>query len=191
MEISLLTVCSLCRNLYVSCTIYANGKAITQPARTTYSNTKLQYWSWTVQPDFSRWNEWLELPVKLCELPLNSQFVITIWNVFAPRKKIPVGGTSFSLFGKNRFSHLLLFPHNCRALRKGKQKLIVWPNVQGDGSLESTTPGKTKAQSELDRIEKVIKRYDRGQIPRLDWLDKVTFKEIENLKQVHRLIFLS
>lgn len=50
---------------------------------------------------FSSWNEWLKLPIKYPDLPRHAQVCFTIWDVYGPRKAIPVGGTTVSLFGKH------------------------------------------------------------------------------------------
>lgn len=47
-----------------------------------------------------RWNEWISLPIKYCDLPLNSQIAITVWDIDGPRQVTPVGGSTFRLFGK-------------------------------------------------------------------------------------------
>lgn len=47
-----------------------------------------------------RWNEWITLPIRYCDLPLNSQITFTIWDIAGPRSAVPVGGTTFRLFGK-------------------------------------------------------------------------------------------
>lgn len=47
-----------------------------------------------------RWNEWLVLPIKYRDLPASAQLVITIWDIEKPRKTVPVGGTTFRLFGE-------------------------------------------------------------------------------------------
>ena len=52
-------------------------------------------------PPFCSWNEWLKLPIKYPDLPRNAQVCFTIWDVYGPRKAIPVGGTTVSLFGKH------------------------------------------------------------------------------------------
>ena len=46
------------------------------------------------------WNEWLKLPIKYPDIPRHAQVCFTIWDVYGPRKAIPVGGTTVSLFGK-------------------------------------------------------------------------------------------
>lgn len=51
-------------------------------------------------PNFS-WNEWLGLPVRFSDLPRHAVVAMTIWDVHSPRKKVPIGGTTFTLFGKH------------------------------------------------------------------------------------------
>ncbi len=46
------------------------------------------------------WNEWINLPMKYCDLPRNAQLCLTIYECCGPGKYIPVGGTSLPLFGK-------------------------------------------------------------------------------------------
>ncbi|CAB5217507.1 unnamed protein product [Rhizophagus irregularis] len=115
------------------------------------------------------WNEWLTIPIKFCDLPITAQLVFTVWDIYGPRKAVPVGGTTFRLFGK----------HN--KLRKGKHKLYLWPDVEADGRDHTTTPSKIGEVDEMDRLEKLVKRYDRNDITRLDWLDNLAFRQIEKI----------
>lgn len=47
------------------------------------------------------WNEWLNLPIKYCDLPASAQFAITIWDTSLGSRKVkPIGGTTLRLFGK-------------------------------------------------------------------------------------------
>ena len=45
-----------------------------------------------------------------------------------------------------------------RTLRRGKHRLILWPDREADGAMESTTPSKMSTRDEMGRLEKVI--YD-------------------------------
>jgi len=150
------------RDLYVTCTIFSEGKQLTTPARTTFSFSG------------ARWGQWLRLPIKYEQLPVDSQMVLTVWGVDGPRKKIPIGGTTFSLFGKSK------------TLRKGKQNLVVWRGSEGDGGIKTTTPGKSKTVTELDRLEKTVKKYHRNQIPKLEWLDELAFQRMAETKNKQR-----
>jgi phosphatidylinositol 3-kinase len=95
--------------------------------------------------------------------------VFTIWDTVEPGVVVPAGGTTVRLFG----------PH--RTLRKGRQKLYIWEGRAGDGNVETTTPGKMKNTTEIDRIEKLIKKYDRKQIEHVEWLDRMAFRAIEKI----------
>ncbi len=44
---------------------------------------------------------------------------------------------------------------NRRTLRRGKHRLLLWPGVEADGSIETTTPSKLAVQDEMGRLEKV------------------------------------
>ena len=53
------------------------------------------------------WNEWLTIPVKFRDLPVTAQLAFTVWDVYGPRKVVPVGGTTFRLFGKHKYNFLI------------------------------------------------------------------------------------
>eukprot|EP01133_Synstelium_polycarpum_P003796 gene3796-4377_t len=90
----------------------------------------------------NKWDETITLPIKHQDLPFDTTIVITIWDIYAPNKKVPIGGTSFAVFGRNRIE------------RRGKHKLLVWQDVQGDGSVQTTTPGQIQGKDEVYRLEK-------------------------------------
>ena len=49
------------------------------------------------------WNEWITLPVKFCDLPLSSELVLTVWDIYGPCGVKPVGGTTVTVFGKHGY----------------------------------------------------------------------------------------
>ncbi|EFP90774.2 Phosphatidylinositol (PI) 3-kinase [Puccinia graminis f. sp. tritici] len=94
-----------------------------------------------------------------------------------------VGGTTLALFGKKR------------TLRKGKQRCFIHRDRIADGNVSSTTPSKIAIVSESDpnslevyeesdklgRLEKLVKKHERGDLPRLEWLDQLAFRQIERI----------
>jgi len=52
---------------------------------------------------YCRWDETLVFPIKYQDLPATTLMVMTLWDVYSPRNAVAVGGTSFYLFGKNRY----------------------------------------------------------------------------------------
>lgn len=100
-----------------------------------------------------------------------------------------VGGSTLALFGKKR------------TLRKGKQRCFIHRGQIADGHVSSTTPSKITVASDIDpnsletceetdklgRLEKLVKKHERGDLPRLEWLDQLTFRQIEKIHAVRLL----
>ncbi|CAI5787882.1 phosphatidylinositol 3-kinase catalytic subunit type 3 isoform X1 [Podarcis muralis] len=162
-----------CSDLYVTCQVFAEGKPLALPVRTSYKAFSTRW----------NWNEWLKLPVKYPDLPRNAQVALTIWDVYGPGKAIPVGGTTVSLFGKYGM------------FRQGMHDLKVWPNVEADGSEPTKTPGRTSSTLSEDQmsrlakasgkehLEELTKSHRQGHMVKVDWLDRLTFREIEMINE--------
>jgi phosphatidylinositol 3-kinase len=41
-----------------------------------------------------------------------------------------------------------------RTLRRGKHRLLLWPGIEADGNVDSSTPSKMEVQDEMGRLEK-------------------------------------
>ncbi|KAI9066092.1 atypical/PIKK/PI3K protein kinase [Trametes sanguinea] len=146
-------------DLYVTCQLIADNKPLTIPFRTAFKAFKKDY----------TWNEWITLPIRYCDLPLNSQITFTVWDIAGPRSATPVGGTTFRLFGKKW------------TLRRGKHRMILWPDREADGANETTTPSKIGTRDEMGRLEKLVKKYERGDLPKSDWLDALAFRKMAEI----------
>ncbi|EGN99051.1 hypothetical protein SERLA73DRAFT_54158 [Serpula lacrymans var. lacrymans S7.3] len=149
-------------DLYVTCQLVADNKPLTIPFRTSFKAFKTSF----------IWNEWITLPVRYCDLPLSSQVTFTVWDIGGPRAAVPVGGSTFRLFGKKW------------TLRRGKHRLLLWTDQEADGSMDSSTPSKLGIRDEMGRLEKLVKKYERGDLPKSDWLDKLAFRKMEEIHAV-------
>lgn len=177
-------VFSLNPDLYVTVQLWADSKPLTVPVQTAYRSFK----------NARTWNEWLELPFTIATLPFNSQLAITVWDLSptggkgAQEHAIPFGGTTVPLFDKDNTLH------------KGRQKCRLYRHKAADGYSLSTTPsnprprrrgtrvgnpgyGNTPEEDELARLEKLFKKHEMGEIPRVDWLDSLVFKAVEKKRQ--------
>uniref|UniRef100_A0A4W3IXV9 Phosphatidylinositol 3-kinase catalytic subunit type 3 n=1 Tax=Callorhinchus milii TaxID=7868 RepID=A0A4W3IXV9_CALMI len=153
-----------CSDLYVTCQVFAEGKPLALPVRTSYKAFSTRW----------NWNEWLKLPVKYPDLPRNAQVALTIWDVYGPGKAVPIGGTTVSLFGKYGM------------FRQGMHDLKVWPNVEADGFEPTKTAGRTSsnaAEDQMSRLAKLTKAHRQGHMVKVDWLDRLTFREIEMINE--------
>lgn len=153
--------------LYLRCQVFSESFALTLPVRTAHKPFTNR-WSW---------NEWLTLPIKYSDLPRDALLAITILDVYSPKEDAIVGGTSISLFGRSG------------NFRQGLHDLRVWPGVSADGNSSSSTPGKGKIENcsgetegaELTRLASLTKDYRNGNMAKVDWLDRLTFREIEQI----------
>ncbi|GER33568.1 phosphatidylinositol 3-kinase [Striga asiatica] len=101
------------------------------------------------------WNELVTLSTKYRDLTANSQLALTVYDVSCGKNEEVVGGATIHLFNMKK------------QLKTGKHKLRLWAGKEADGSINTTTPGK----------------YERGQIQRVDWLDRLAFKAMEKIKE--------
>ncbi|GAA5875731.1 hypothetical protein JCM8547_007052 [Rhodosporidiobolus lusitaniae] len=148
-------------DLYVRIQLWADNKPLVPPLQTAHKAFKSR--------SQIAWNENIVLPIKYRDLPLGAQLAVTVFDIAGPRDLAVVGGATMRLFG------------NQATLKKGKQRLFLWKGKEADGSAETETPSKVGLKDEMGRLEKLVKKHERGDIPRLDWLDKLAFRQIEKI----------
>ncbi|WVQ78275.1 hypothetical protein IAT38_000360 [Cryptococcus sp. DSM 104549] len=151
-------------DLYVTCQLWADGKEYTLPFRT----------AWKDFPRGYTWNYTVILPVTYPSLLLSSQLAFTIWDVQGAGKAVAVGGTTMSLFTAKR------------TLKRGQQRLYVHRGREADPKPNSTTPSELldEEEDEMGRLERLVKDFDRGDITKIDWLDRLAFRQIEKAHAV-------
>lgn len=115
----------------------------------------------------------MTLPVAYSDLPRDAQLCITLFDCAGPGRQLPVGGTTISLFGKHG------------VFRQGMLDLRVWPGVEADGNYPTSTPGKARdhGKEQMQRLAKLAKKHRNGQMSKVDWLDRLTFREIELINE--------
>lgn len=120
---------------------------------------------------------------------MSTQVVFTINDILSAHQIVHVGGTTMPLFGQNGklkrglpsfLIKLFLLLHFFFVLtfNLGRQKLSVWGGMEGCGSVNTKTPGLAVEKTPMDKIDKLIKKYETQEIPRVDWLDKFVGKSI-------------
>jgi phosphatidylinositol 3-kinase len=157
---------SSCSDLCVTCQVFDNGRPLSLPAQTAYRAFSTRW----------NWNEWLTLPIKYSDIPRTAQIAFTIWDVYGPRKAMPVGGTVIPAFNENG------------VLQHGMHDLRVWSDVEADGSPQTTTPGTSLGTSavhsgEMAKLSLLAKKHRKGRMMKMDWLDRLTFREIEQINE--------
>lgn len=163
-------------SLVVEAQVYAQGNPISVPVFTSYkppSSRKL------AKLKTYQWNEWLELPVRLCDLPSDSQVFLTVKGPSGKSELSVYCGAILNLFG------------NDQSLTQGRQKLNVAldTNPQKEISTRSIEKaGATKdgnknpnANTGINKLEKLLQQQQMGQIPNVGWLDALVYRKIESL----------
>ncbi|KAG0710365.1 Phosphatidylinositol 3-kinase catalytic subunit type 3 [Chionoecetes opilio] len=149
-----------CSDLYVTCHVYAEGRELTLPVRTSHKSFSSRW----------NWNEWLTLPLRFSDLPRNAVLALTVYDCYGPRRSEPLGGSTISFFGKHG------------VFRQGLHDLRVWPNCVAH---PDNTPGKVQdpGKDQMQRLAKLAKKHRNGQMMKVDWLDRLTFREIELINE--------
>ncbi|XP_052204901.1 phosphatidylinositol 3-kinase, root isoform isoform X2 [Diospyros lotus] len=149
--------------LFVESALYIDGAQFGLPTRTRIESTSPTYY----------WNELITLSTKYRDLTANSQLALTVWDVSCGKSDGLIGGATISLFNAKK------------QLKTGRHKLRLCPRKEADGSIHTITPGKVPKgeRGELERLEKLVNKYERGQIQRIDWLDRLAFKAMEKIKE--------
>lgn len=145
-------------DLYVTCEVMTKQQSLCLPTQTSYKSFTSRW----------NWNEWLELPIKYSELARDCLLTLTIHHIHHSHQHLIIGGTSISLFSKTG------------VYRQGMYDLRVWGRVQGG----MHTPGKAKSNNdEMSRIYKLSKNHKNGRMMKVDWMDRLTFREVEMINE--------
>ncbi|CAF2040491.1 BnaA09g14140D [Brassica napus] len=149
--------------LYVECALYIDGAPFGLPMRTRLNTTGPPYC----------WNELITLSSKYRDLTAHSQLAITVWDVSCGKGEGLIGGATILLFNSKM------------QMKSGKQKLRLWKGKEADGSFPTSTPGKAPRheRGELERLEKLMNKFERGQIQSIDWLDRLLLKSLDKIKE--------
>ncbi|XP_017786866.1 PREDICTED: phosphatidylinositol 3-kinase catalytic subunit type 3 isoform X2 [Nicrophorus vespilloides] len=153
-------------DLMVECQVFDQNEPLTLPITTSYKAFSNRY----------NWNEWITLAIQFKNLPRTAQLAMTIYDCGGVNKKIPVGGTTITLFSKYG------------VFRQGIQDLRVWPNKVADGNYPTSTPGKAKdcGKEQMQRLSKLAKKHRNGHMTKVDWLDRLAFRELELVHEAEK-----
>ncbi|XP_014210139.1 phosphatidylinositol 3-kinase catalytic subunit type 3 [Copidosoma floridanum] len=149
-------------DLTASLQVFANGRALTLPVFTSYKHFTSRW----------NWNQWITLPISYADLPRTAQLCVSFFDCAGPGRNILVGRTTVSLFGKYG------------VFRQGMLDLKVWPGETAN-SFSAKSPGVSRdyKKDKMQCLAKLAKKHRYGQINKVDWLDRLTFREIELINE--------
>ena len=109
-----------------------------------------------------RWDETLRLGVRVHHLQPSASLNLTLWHSQDDGSLKPAGSAS-----------LRLFSHHFR-LKRGKQRLPLHRHDHAHPQMEPSN----QAHTELRRLEKAQKRFTRGDLRSVPWLDQLTSHQL-------------
>ncbi|KAF8067321.1 Phosphatidylinositol 3-kinase [Scenedesmus sp. PABB004] len=143
--------------------LVAGGEVLGLEAKTTYADAG---------PDGCAWDEWLTFCVKYRDLPPDTYLCVSVYELAEGAPLALAGCTSMPLFSKKG------------RLKTGQQRLQVWEGRDVDACQPQLLLGKAPLheRSQVCHLEHLAKLYSRGDLPRCDWLDSLTFKEVQRMR---------
>lgn len=138
-------------DLFVRFQLWSDNKPLSVPFQTAHKSFKPKVGATGQEATLTfAWNQAITLPIKYRDLPLNAQLAFTVFDTRGPpaaTSAVPVGGATLKLFGKKA------------TIKRGKQRLRLWPGQEADGSMHTSTPSKVVLEpgqhDEMGRLEKV------------------------------------
>ena len=123
------------------------------------------------------WGETLFFPIKYRDLTGNARLDIKVWNARNIRRRELIGEATFRLFDEN-----------CSLLR-GNQRISLTRTHEGELEIQPSGLETTSTSTEWgdpDFLESRLKSYEHGDIEAVDWLDRLTFARIAQIRSARR-----
>ncbi|KAJ1937784.1 Phosphatidylinositol (PI) 3-kinase, partial [Linderina macrospora] len=111
------------------------------------------------------WHEWVRFPTKYNELAVDAYITVTLWEQEALWKVAHRGTCRIQLFADDS------------ELVQGSQRLQLVPKGQRAQDMRTL---------EYDRLFAAVRKYDDGDMQRVDWLDRLTMQRIEETEATEK-----
>ena len=173
-------------SLHVVAQLYSGGELLTLDTSTSCSEP--------MGSAYCSWGETLAFSFKYRDLPPDSLLALKVYRVPGQWQgkdadgrgaetmadQSLLGGTTLPLFSrKGRLkagSHRLI-------IHKGEEPDVSWPSSLNSAHLSEDGA----AAGNQARLEHLVRLYNRGELPRISWLDSLTASEIKSLDERWRM----
>ncbi|XP_050084607.1 phosphatidylinositol 3-kinase catalytic subunit type 3-like isoform X3 [Anopheles aquasalis] len=122
------------------------------------------------------WNEWVSLPLRFADISRTAMLSFTIFDCAGGREQATVvGRTSISFFSSNGL------------FRQGLYDLKVWPQMKST-EFRTSIPSHSfiAGVSQMQRLSRLAKEHRNGEMNKVDWLDRLTFRELEVINEMEK-----
>lgn len=144
-------------DLRFSCYVVSECVPITLPVSTSYRAFSSRW----------QWGERLSVPIRICDLPPTATLICEVREVVGSRGDVVVGGAAVPLFNSDG------------VLQCGLVDVKIHSGVSSPVELISLCDALRDTQDGMTLLAKLVKQHHRGEIEKVDWLDRLTFREVE------------
>lgn len=125
-----------------------------------------------------KWSETLFFPLKYKDLSAGAWLEIKVWDASNIQQRALVAKTTFHLFDEHQ------------SLRRGNQRMFLERVHKGSVAIEATSLETTSSMrwGDLAKFETLLKSYEQGEVAELDWLDRLTFTRVEEMRKAKRAV---
>ncbi|KAI1724754.1 phosphoinositide 3-kinase family, accessory domain (PIK domain) domain-containing protein [Ditylenchus destructor] len=161
--------------MYLKIAVYCNGKRVAgRDVQTSFRASTLYNGP---NRDIQKWNEWCTLPIRYSELSRDALLHITLWdcgeNSIKPVFIAQCWKTLFSKHGVCRSGQFDL---------RMETSPDASPLIETSGLCHQQRKTSSKPRGEVAELLKKEKLYKQNFIDRVNWLDKITFSRLEEIK---------
>lgn len=150
------------KDIRITCELLSCQRRLCPPKDSSFKQYNGNRWNW---------NEWVTFPIRVSDLQRDTIVKFSFWSSKGPGQVLSLGTTCLSLFSKHSL------------LRRGMYDLKVWSSQDSGDELKS---GKTSKIDQGYTLNKMKKKYERGQVMKVEWLDRLTFPEMERIQEKER-----
>ena len=148
-------------DLKFSCYIWHDGAVLTLPVSTSY------------RPFTSRWqwNERLSVPIRICDVPRDAQLICEVREVISTSSDVVVGGAAVPVYNTEGI------------LQCGLIDIRLHTGLSDPNELVQQSEEELTVRDEMTELARLVKQHHSGEIEKVDWLDRLTFREVEHVNE--------
>ncbi|KAI8326377.1 phosphatidylinositol 3-kinase [Martensiomyces pterosporus] len=142
--------------VFVTVQLYSSDIPLSLPLQTKYCR----------MTDPNAWYEWVRLPAKYCELAADAHIVIVLWEMKGLWNIARRGRCSINIFEPDS------------EMVQGGRRLRLTTDKDAAAGKEQSEAGALQ----YDRIYRVMRKFEDGDIQRVDWLDSLAMEKIAEIE---------
>jgi len=121
------------------------------------------------------WNETLFFPLKYRDVSADARLEVKVWDSRDLSKDVVVGERSVSMFDENL------------SLRRGHQRAALRLRAKTTREPLPLDAMHASPGGDLTTAETALKKYEQNEMSPLEWLDQLTFKRVDEMREAARL----